>query len=191
MARRTFVRPARGKRRATRWIHASAPTPVAMTSCPSGATRTFGNRILTEGDLSLPTIVRIRACVHIEVAAETAAVTLQAFGIGVGLFDDRAFAIANAAGLPKPLLDADDESWMWYHSGFLGVGPTLAVSGPNSLESDGTGRRIAADIVVDSKAMRKWDENQSFVWVVENEPVEGTATEVEVTVFGRMLLKLA
>jgi hypothetical protein len=57
-------------------------------------------------------------------------------------------------------------------------------------ESDGTARRLAVDIVVDSKAMRIWHENQTFAWVVENELVDGTSTEIDVAAIGRLLLKL-
>ena len=143
---------------------------------------------IAEGAVAPGTIVRIRGCVHIEIAVETAAAVLQIFGIGIGLFDDRAFAVANAAGLPKPLLDADDEKWMWFHCGFVGQGPDLAAEVTN--ESNGTGRTIGVDLMVDSKAMRKWDENQTLAWVLENEPVDGAATELDVAVFGRMLVKL-
>ncbi len=125
--------------------------------------------------------------VHLELAAETANAVLQHVGIGCGLFDDRAFAVANAAGLPKPILDADDEKRMWWHNVFIGDGPATTSTAP---EADGTARRLSVDIPVDSKAMRKWDENQTFAWVVQNDNIDGTATEVDVGIFGRMLLKL-
>ncbi len=79
---------------------------------------------------------------------------------------------------------------MWWNCGFIGNGPLL--SGPSiESESEGTGRRVAVDIEVDSKAMRKWDENMTLAWIVENEPADGTATEIEVITMGRMLIKLA
>ncbi len=177
----------RAPRRATDWQIGSPQPTAGVTSVPDGATRFIGGVSLSEGSTPPGTIVRIRGCIHIELAAATAVATLQAVGIGCGLFDDRAIAVANAAALPKPFLDVDDEKWMWHHCAFVGTGPSIAV---NDVESDGTGRKIAVDIVVDSKAMRKWDENQTFGFVVENELAQGTATEIEIIVFARLLLKL-
>jgi len=186
MANRRFGRP-RVARRKTDWINA-ASTSIGIVSVPDGGTRVLAAVAVTEGAASPGTIVRIRGCIHVELAAATAAVGLQMFGIGIGLFDDRAFAVANAAGLPKPILDGDDEKWMWWHCGFVGHGPDL--TNPPGVESEGSGRKIAIDIVVDSKAMRKWDENQTLAWVIQNELAQGTATEIEATAFGRLLLKL-
>ena len=187
MARR-FGRPqVRSVRRSTDWQFAGG-LPSALTSVPSAATRVINSVAITEGTGQPGTIVRIRGCVHLEIAVETAAPVLQMYGVGIGLFDDRAFAVANAAGLPKPLTDTDDEKWMWFHCGFIGSGPPLAFE-PDP-ESEGTGRVLSVDLIVDSKAMRKWDENQTLAWVVENEPIDGTATEIDAVGFGRQLLKL-
>ncbi len=188
MANRRFGRPARSVRRKTDWQFASA-APGALVSVPTGATRVVTSVGISEGGVPPGTIVRIRGCVHIELAEETAADVLLAYGIGIGLFDDRAFAVSNAAGLPKPLLDADDEKWMWFHCGYLGVGPAITDAVVTDV-SVGTGRRIAVDIEVDSKAMRIWDENQTLAWVVQNDNVDGASTELDVAAFGRLLLKL-
>ena len=147
-------------------------------SVADGATQVVASLAVVEGASFGHTIVRIRGHVHIELAEETAADVLTAYGVGIGLFDDRAFAIANAGGLPKPILDADDEAWMWLHYGYLGVGPSIADAVVTDV-SVGTGRRVAVDIDVDSKAMRKWDENQTLAWVLQNDNVDGTATEIE------------
>jgi len=186
MGRRNFVRPA-APRRKTDWT-AAGDQPTTLVSVPTAQTRVVSSIVVTEGAIFAPTIVRIRGTVHIELAAETAAESLIMYGIGIGLFDDRAFAVANAAGLPKPILDSDDEAWMWMHYGHIGTGPDL--SNPPPVESDATGRKIAVDIEVDSKAMRKWDENQTLAWVCQNALIDGTATEIDVSVFGRMLVKL-
>ena len=188
MARRQFGRQAmRAPRRATDW-HFAAAVPASPTSCPNGANTPVGIVTLTEGSPAIGTIVRIRGCVHLEIAPATAARVLQGYAIGIGLFDDRAVAVAAGAGLPRPANDADDEAWMWWHCGFIGDGPDQA--NPPSPESEGTGRKIGVDITVDSKAMRKWDENQQLVWLVENFNVSGTLTEIDAFVFGRMLIKL-
>ena len=112
---------------------------------------------------------------------------MHLYGVGLGLFDDRAIAVGPSA-LPEPIDDADDEKWMWIKYGWIGVGPNLA-SG-SIPESDGTGRLIAHSLDVDSKAMRKWDENQTLAWVVQNVTIDGAATEIDAVVMARMLLKL-
>ncbi len=189
MANRRFGRPqVRAPRRVTDWQHAGGTT-LTLISVPAGTTRQISSVAIAEGGAAAGTIVRIRGMVHVELAAESAAPTLQQYTIGCGLFDDRAVAVSNAAGVPKPALDADDEKWMWWNTGFVGNGPPLADTNTDP-ESTGTGRRIAVQIPVDSKAMRKWDENQTFVWYCENEDVDGTSTEIDVTLFGRMLIKL-
>ena len=187
MARRRGRQFAVKARRATDWQKAIG-IPAALGSCPSDSTLVFGTVSTVEGSLPLGTLIRIRGTIHVELAAETGATTLQAFGIGIGLFDDAALAVSTGAGsgLPGPLDDPDSEKWMWIKYGFLGDGPSIT----QSPESDGTGRRIAMEIDVDSKAMRKWDENQTLVWKIQNDPVDGVATEIDVVGMGRMLLKL-
>ncbi len=115
MARRNFGRPGvRAPRRKTDWIFASG-IPSALVSVPTNSTRVVGSIGVAEGTSPPGTIVRIRGCAHLELAAETGAAMLTAYAIGIALVDDRAFAIANAAGLPSPISDADDEKWMWFH----------------------------------------------------------------------------
>ncbi len=187
MPNRRVGRP-RVARRMTDWI-AGAASPPSIVSVPDGATRVITGVVVTEGAQACGTIIRIRGCIHVEIAMETIAPVLQQVGLGIGLFDDRAFAVANAAGFPKPLLDADDEKWMWWQCVHIGMGPNISDTDVRDA-SVGTGRNIAADFVVDSKAMRKWDENQTLALVVENELCQGIATEVEVCYMSRVLVKL-
>ncbi len=187
MARRRFGRPGRGiARRSTDWQFATG-VPSGLISVASGAQAVLGSVAIGEGAGLPGTLVRIRGNVHIEIAAETAAQTMQLFGVGVGLFDDRALAVSPAAavGLPRPVSDTDSEKWMWIDFGFLGT-YDLGFALPN--EGDGTGRRLSIDIPVDSKAKRKWDENLTLVWLCENLAIDGAATELDVAVMGRMLI---
>jgi hypothetical protein len=165
--------------------------PTGLASIADGSSIIFNSLALVEGGQSAHTIVRIRGMVHIEVAAATLAEVLMIYGVGIALFDDRAFAVASSAGVPRPLDDADDEKWMWYSTGYLGIGPGYSASTSDREESDGTGRIMSIDIPVDSKAMRVWHENQTLTWVCQAETVDGTATELDVCGFGRVLLKLA
>ncbi len=183
--RRSFQRV---QRRPTDWHRASADF-TALGSVVSGAQLVVSTVAITEGSVGpVGTIIRIRGCIHLEIAAETAAQTLQEYGIGIALVDDRALAVSSAAGagLPQPIDDEDFEDWMWWNCGYLGV-YDLALAIPE--ESNGTGRRLAADLVIDSKAMRKWDENQSLVVLVQNRLIDGAATEIDVVMHARMLLK--
>ncbi len=187
VARRRFGRPGRGiARRSTDWQFATG-VPSGLISVASGAQAVLGSVAIGEGAGLPGTLVRIRGNVHIEIAAETAAQTMQLFGVGVGLFDDRALAVSPAAavGLPRPVSDTDSEKWMWIDFGFLGT-YDLGFALPN--EGDGTGRRLSIDIPVDSKAKRKWDENLTLVWLCENLAIDGAATELDVAVMGRMLI---
>ena len=183
---RSFTRT---KRRLTDWMRATTDFS-ALGSVASGAQLVASSVSVAEGGIGvIGTIVRIRGCIHLELATETAAATLQEVGIGIALVDDRALAVSTSAGagLPQPIDDEDFEDWMWWWCGYLGNGPALAAT--VSPISDGTGRRVAMELVVDSKAMRKWDENQTLVWIVQNKLIDGTATEVDVAMHGRMLLK--
>ncbi len=185
MAKRRFARPLTRKRM-TDWVFGAA-VPTGLVSIASGAQAIIGSVVSGEGSIPPGTIVRIRGSVHIELAAETANSTLICYGVACGLFDDRAVAVSPGAGvgLPEPLGDADDEKWMWIKYGYLGDGPAITSTAP---ESDGTARRLSVDIEVDCKAKRKWDENQQLVWLVQNAPVDGTATELDACVMARMLL---
>ena len=188
MARRNHGRQ-NVPRRMTDWVAAGA-VPTALVSVPDTMSRVVLAQTLTEGSPAIGTVVRIRGGIHLEIAGETTVPMLSIFGVGIGLFDDRAFAVADAVGLPRPLDDADDEKWMWYHTGYLGMGP--AISDANVFEiSASIGRKTSVDLVVDSKAMRKWDENQTLAWVVEAQNIDGTPTEIDVAAYGRMLIKLA
>ncbi len=187
MANRRRGRPVTGHaRRQTDWQFATG-VPTGLVSVASGVQAVIGTVAIVEGALHPGTLVRIRANVHIELAAETANATLILAGVGVGLFDDRALAVSSAAGvgLPRPINDADSEKWMWIDYAYVGDGPAITSTAP---ESDGTARRLSVDIPVDSKAKRKWDENLTLVWVCEIVPIDGVATELDVSVFGRMLI---
>ena len=189
MARRNFGRRTLSRaRRATAWAGALG-IPTALGSCASDATLVFGSLAISDSIQPVGTIVRIRGMIHVEIATETAASVLQAFGIGIGLFTDSALAVSTGAGagIPGPLDDPDSEEWMWIHYGFLGQGPDLV--GEVTNESDGTGRRMAMDIPVDCKAMRKWDDKKTLVWKIQNDPIDGTATEIDITAMARILIK--
>ncbi len=181
--RRSFQRR---ERRPTDWMAATADFS-SLGSVTSGAQLVLSATSISEGTLGHRTIVRIRGCIHLELAIETAAATLQEVGVGIALVDDRALAVSSGAGagLPQPIDDEDFEDWMWWWCGYLGT-----VGNPQAEVVTHRPRLGGVDLVVDSKAMRKWDENQTLVWIVQNKPIDGTATEIDAVAHGRMLLKL-
>ena len=150
----------------------------------SGAQLVAATTGVAEGSINpVGTIVRIRGCIYMELALETAASTIQEVGVGLALVDDRALAVSTSAGagLPQPIDDEDYEGWMWWNCSYLAVEGNVAVR-----NQGGHGARM---IEIDSKAMRRWDENQTLVWLVQNKPIDGTAAVVEVAMHGRMLIK--
>ncbi len=180
---------ARAPRRATDW-QAAAAVPTTRVSVVTDVNTPIAAITVEEGGPPPGTIVRIRGCLHVATATATGAAFLSLWACGIGLFDDRAVAVALGAGLPRPLNDADDESWMWWNCGYIGLGPNglTGISGVDM--SVGTGFDLTMQVPVESKAMRKWEENKQLVWIMEQTTVEGTATELDAVAFGRMLIKL-
>jgi len=185
MGRRRFGRPGVAKR-PTDWVAGSADFS-ALASVVSGAQAVVSGISAQEGIAHLGTIIRMRGCIHLELANETTVATLQEFGIGIGLVDDRALASSPTAGtgLPQPIDDEDFEGWMWWKCGYLGT-----TENPQTGTGSHVRRQAGMDIEIDSKAMRKWDENDALVIIVQNRLIDGTATEIDVAMHMRMLLKL-
>ena len=187
MANRTRRGFTRTRRRATNWLQATEDFS-SLSSVASGAQLVAARTAVAEGSINpVGTIVRIRGCIHVGLALATTAFTLQEVGIGIALVDDRALAVSTSAGagLPQPIDDEDFEGWMWWWCGYLGFSDTAAGTVGGT-----TDYRVAAqNIIVDSKAMRRWDENQTLVWIVQNKPISGTAAAVETAMHGRMLIK--
>jgi len=83
---------------------------------------------------------------------------LLSFGIMV-MSDDQ--VAAGVAGMPKPFSDSDAD-WLWH--AFM---PLIAQAAPISITQ-------GARLTVDSKAMRRFRQNDQFVLVVESTPLSGT-----------------
>ena len=183
MARRRFGRPL-VKRRGTQWIAGTADFN-ALGGITSGSQTLINTSSVSEGSIPNPgTIIRMRGCIHIEIALEAVASCLQEVGLGIGLMDDKAVA-AGAVALPLPINDEDWEGWMWWHCTYLGFADTSS----GAVGDRGDHRIGARDIIIDSKAMRKWDENQTLVFMGQNRAIDGTASTVEVAAHTRILIK--
>ncbi len=144
--RRAPVRGSRG-RIAPSWTYtqSSAPTTVAAGSITLLATFTPA----TEFDV---TVLRTRA--HIEVFSDqSAGVEFQCGAFGMCVVSDRA-AAAGVASLPRPSSDGGDDIW-FLHQPFMTHGTAAISAFTNWMD-------------LDSKAMRKVENGQVIVVLVEN-----------------------
>ena len=128
------------------------------------------------------TIVRIRGLVHCYALAPGGTVGDGMLGaMGIALVNSDAFA-AGVASVPGPLTDAHWDAWMW-HSWFdLRALSTTLADGANA---DTCHQRV----VIDSKAMRKWDPAETLVLVLEH--VRSGTMTMEYNGDSRILLKAA
>ena len=121
-----------------------------------------------------PTIVRSRGVLSVRSASSAADVSVVgAFGMCV--VSDQVFT-AGAASVPGPWTDGDWDGWFVWQAFSLSLEVTTDIS------------RIINDRIfeIDSKAMRKVNENETILLVVESQ-----AVAIEVSVPIRVLLKLS
>ena len=185
MAGRRYGRPQPSRRRKTNWTSLFGDFS-ALGTVASGASAIMSSGGITEGSISaIGTIIRMRGCIHLELACETTATLLQQVAIGIALVDDKAFA-AGVGSLPSPRDDEDFDGWMWWWCGHLGYGDR---NDGTVTDSTGGFRRPSVEIELDSKAMRKWDENQTLVAIIQNISIDAGGAAVEFAMAGRMLMK--
>ncbi len=177
--RRGFRRGQFGKRRTTDWE--KFPVPAGVQVAAGGGVSLISSIVLGEGALHKPTITRIRG--RLRVFHETFPTAgIQSWGAGIMLLTDAEVA---AVALPGPMTDLDEDRWIWLAHGWLHSAPANTVGG-TGVSGD------ASEIVdVDSKAMRVWEENFTLAFVVENLDHTATASTINATFAGRVLLKLA
>ena len=93
---------------------------------------------------------------------------------------------AGGASIPLPLSDGGDDRWLWHHSGVVGVRDITGVSPTQSVANLAFER-----IMLDSKAMRRWDERQTLCCLIENLDLSGTTSAIFGASFARLLVKVA
>jgi len=147
MARqRSFDRP----RRQFQWLSVIARTEIQGL----GATQSLGDVSLGFGVNQRVTLARVRgnARGHMESAAASDSMIV---GLGLIVVEEQAFT-AGAASMPSPTDDPNAE-WLW-HQLFV-FGPAVSAQAVNTIDS-------YSSVEIDSKAMRKMDENETlgFVW---------------------------
>ena len=147
------------------------PEQVAVSTAGTGSVIWTNGVTQTAGK---STIVRIRGNFLAQLTATAGGVTDGMVGaVGIGLVAKTAFD-AGVASVPGPLNEMDWDGWMW-HSFWMVSGAAAQASSIQRL-------------VIDTKAMRKWDEEQVLFGATEftETGVEVVATRAD----SRVLVKL-
>ncbi len=178
MARRRGF-PARGLRspgRLTAWALGPNETGVAFTTVTQGLWTT--GVALTSGKA---TIVRIRGYIELMIQASSAVDGGFSGAIGLGLVTTPAFDIG-ATAVPGPVTELDWDGWMWHHFFSIRTMTATIADGANAYSA-------VQKIDIDTKAMRRFDEDMTLIGVIETGAESGAAT-LRAHADTRVLLKL-
>jgi len=174
MARRAF---SGARKRPVTWGVGSAAS--SMTNAATGK-KIWTTSITSVGAALERTIVRLRGSFICQLSLATAALDGFEIGLGIGLVTEQALT-AGLTAVPGPLTDTDWDGWMWHQVGHVIAATATIADGVNGPGSTWRGE-------IDSKAMRKWDEDAMAVVGVIEVTELGTAS-VEFHAHTRMLLK--
>jgi len=180
LARRSFRSPAlrQGQRRATTWV---ASADVTATTNLAAAAASL-DQSLTESALGalglLPsTIIRTRGSIWVR--SDQVAASRTPFGaVGFGIVSEQA-GVAGVASLPTPITEEQSELW-FVHQFWLADFVFVTAAGFGGSEG-------MARYDFDSKAMRKIQEGERVVVVMEN---GASAGGIDYVLKFRMLFKL-
>ncbi len=154
MARRPFVRSGgRGARRKTQWIRTDAASGGTDFKALAAATAVIDQNV---PGVAPDTIIRLRGM--LQVASDQSGANEEPFGaFGIAVVSEQAFAIGVTA-VPTPYTDADSDLWMMH--GYFAAPIRF---------NDATGfGNISQRVDFDSKAMRKLNEDETLIIVLEN-----------------------
>ena len=170
--------PARSKR-----IVAWGFGPDFIQGVVAGTGKTLWSTAIALTGNPRATIVRIRGSLMLRLILATSVGDGFHGAIGLGVTTNEAFT-AGAASIPGPVTQADWGGWMW-HSFFQVLGIAAQSSGQD------TARNITADIRmdIDSKAMRKFEDEQVLFGMVESTEVGVASMSVDADT--RVLFKLS
>ena len=174
MARRTVGRAVvRAPKRPTFWEGATGEFSIATGTVSMAV-------IVSEATLENvpePTLIRIHGEVFVNVTARTAANDVAVIAMGMILQSAAAIA-AGVGSMPLPSSDIGS-SWIWHRQ---------VVMRSNIAPANGTDIGGNARILIDNKAMRKVNNNQGLVMIVQNVAGIGTIT-ASITLASRILFK--
>ncbi len=180
MARQRGFRPvgARSRRRATAWDAG----PGGTDSVTISATGSFflGSAVSLIAGVSEVTLVRLRGQLDMFVTGISAVGSGFQGAIGIGLASTAAVT-AGIASVPTPITEMDAENWLFHSIVGVHVLTTTLTDGVNAQVANQT-------LVVDSKAMRKFTDEQSLYAVLE--VVEVSTSSMIVHFDSRILSKL-
>ena len=164
--------PARGTRRATDWLIG----PGASATLTEDVTTLLSGIAVASGTTFEQTIVRIRGSIVFGPASGGAFATTGVTEYAGGLYLASDIEVAGTIFLNPLEGDVDDERWMWLHYGVFHYAAA-------AIED------MAQHFVIDSKAMRKWDENQTLVMVLRKNLIAGAAGTLRGSCCTRVLVK--
>ena len=164
-----------GQRRSTFWD--AGPGGTGTTALSASTVALIGASVTAA--LEGVTIVRIRGLLRLTQTLATNAGDgfRGAFGIGIATL---AAVTAGIGSIPTPISEQGDENWLFWH--------VLSVTGPVVSSTEANSPASFQEIVIDSRAMRKFPVGMALY--VATEVVEvGTAT-ADLTLDTRLLGKL-
>ncbi len=171
MARRFPSSPRRGPKRLTQWI----AIPFGATSVDNSAVLQLK---LNASALLLRPFTVIRTHMEINIISDqTAAAEDYVAALGLCVVSDSA-STAGVASVPTPITEADSDLWFvhqWMMNGF------------DFKDATGFQNGIGQRYVIDSRAMRKVNNDQDIVVVAEGDTAGEGAL---INSAGRMLVKL-
>jgi len=169
-------------RRRTGWEVGPGGTATLAIAAPQQSVLGSGVQSVEDG----LTVARIRGMALLYLTSTDIAVGGFAGALGIGVTDAAAFAIGSTA-LQMPLTEEDWDGWMW-HS-YFEIRTAAIMAGGAATDDD----QILANagvqrFVIDSKAMRKFDEDSVVYAAIET--TETGVSSMQVGLNTRMLLML-
>ena len=156
MAFRRALRGTRGPKRSTDWQLGSFPVGGTVIAA---ATKVLAIRFTaaTLATIAPGTIVRVRGMVNVY-SDQQAATEHQVGAFGMGLVNEVAGALG-VTGLPGPSTDALWDGWFVHQ---------FITQRFNFGDDTGLQPHMGTQYVIDSKSMRKFESDESLVFMVEN-----------------------
>ena len=114
-----------------------------------------------------PTLIRIRGevLVYLTAVGASGAQALASMGM---IIQSKAAIAAGVASMPSPFTDIGSD-WLWHYQ------VPLALRGSIGADNEALGAHVAR-IYIDNKSMRKVEQNQALVFIVENVVLTSTVT---------------
>ena len=149
------------------------PGGVAQQTITASGVVILGSGVTSTG--AALTLMRTRGLLHLYLTSATAAGDGYTGAMGIIVVSDQAFA-AGVASMPSPANEAESNGWLYHQFLSVHAGEAGGLSG---------GPEGSQRVDVDSKAMRKFDSEQTVVAILE---VTETGTAVANVAFDSRLL---